>query len=224
VRTLWLVRHAATDWTGARWSGRRSDPSLSAAGRRAADDLAAALAGRLPPRAVILASPSRRAVETARPIADRLGVPMELDDDLREVDVGELDGLTFDAASARYPDLAKRLLAGDRDVDWPGGERAADLRTRIRSVLRRLEARSATATVVLVTHGGVIGEVLASVDGPDLGAERWLSAGAAVALERGDGRWRIAERIEAVGDPAPAGYRAPSLDPARAARTAEAAE
>ena len=194
TRTLWLVRHAATAMTGARWAGSRSDPPLNDAGRAAADALASALVVRLPKETVVLASPARRAVETARPIAAALGVAVEMDDDLREVDVGELDGLTFDETAARYPDLARRLLASDRDIDWPGGERVADLRARAGTAMARLDAAGA-GTVVIVSHGGVIGELIATLAGPDAVEDLWLEAGTAVSLEREGDAWRVSERI-----------------------------
>src|SRR4029079_5019909 len=86
--------------------------------------------GRVKRGTPVLSSPSRRAVETATPIAAGLGVDVEQDADLREVDVGELDGRTFDETAAAFPDLARRVLAAARDIDWPGGEHAADLRVR----------------------------------------------------------------------------------------------
>jgi broad specificity phosphatase PhoE len=198
TQTLWLVRHAATERTGNRWTGWRSDPPLTAEGSRAADDLAGRLAERLPGGAVVVSSPSLRAVETARAIAARLGCAIAMDDDLREVDVGDLDGLTFDQASGVYPDLGQWLLAADREIDWPGGERAEDLRARVRAALRRVDLRPADLPVVLVSHGGVIGELLAGARGADEQADRWLPAAAAVVLERDDGGWHVLDRIEPI--------------------------
>jgi probable phosphoglycerate mutase len=194
MQTLWLVRHAATAMTGNRWAGSRSDPPLTDDGRAAAAELAARLAGRLPAGTVVVSSPSRRAVETAAPIAAGLGVDVELDDDLREVDVGELEGLTFDEGAALFPELAQRLLAAERDIDWPGGERVADLRARAGAAMERLESRSID-TAVVVSHGGVIGELVVTLAGPDALADRWIEAGSAVSLVRDGDGWRVAERL-----------------------------
>jgi probable phosphoglycerate mutase len=195
-RIIWLARHAPTEWTGTRWTGARTDPPLSDAGREAAGALAAALAGLLAPGTVVLSSPSRRAIETARPIAAGLGVGTEIDEDLRETDIGELDGLTFDETRARYPELAQRLLAADPEVDWPGGERAADLRVRVTGARDRLAVRASRGPVVAVTHGGVIGELVRLVLGDAVAsAERWLEPGTAVALRGRNGEWQLGERI-----------------------------
>ena len=196
TRTIWLVRHAATAWTGVRWTGARSDPELSDAGRGAAEELAATLVDRLPRGTPVISSPSRRAIETARPIAARLGVDVVIELDLREVDVGELDGRTFDETAAAYPDLAKQVLAADREIDWPGGERAADLATRAAEAWRHALDRAGGGSLVLVSHGGVVGELVAALVPADPSEERaWLPAGAAVALaERGDA-WAVVDRI-----------------------------
>jgi broad specificity phosphatase PhoE len=200
TRSIWLVRHAATAWTGVRWTGARSDPPLSDEGRHIADELAEKLAARVAAGTQVVASSSRRAIETATPIADRLGVEVELDADLREVDVGELDGRTFDDTAAAYPELARQVLAADREIDWPGGERAADLRVRADAAWRRALERAADGSIVLVTHGGVVGELLARhVESDPAEPRSWLAAGAAIALEpRGD-TWVLAERIVPIG-------------------------
>jgi broad specificity phosphatase PhoE len=126
----------------------------------------------------------------------RLGADVEQDANLREVDVGELDGRTFDETAAAYPDLARQVLAADRDIDWPGGERSEDLRVRADAAWRHVVARAGDGSVVVVTHGGVGGELIASLVESDPAEPRaWLPAGAAVALEpRGDA-WVIVERI-----------------------------
>ena len=197
---IWLVRHASTAWTGTRWTGARSDPELSDEGREAAERLAAVLAERVVPGTPVFASPSRRAVETARPIADRLGVDVELDEGLREVDVGELDGRTFDETAAEYPDLARQVLAADREIDWPGGERAADLAVRAADAWTRALARAGDGSIVLVTHGGVVGELIGTLVETEPAEPRsWLPAGGAVALARDGATWAIVDRIEPDG-------------------------
>jgi broad specificity phosphatase PhoE len=160
---IWLVRHAATSWTGTRWSGR-SDPPLTPSGEADAASLAALLAPILAPRTVILSSPARRALATARAIADAFEIPENpgviADADLQEVDFGRVDGLTFDEVEARYPRLARRLAGGETDIDWPGGETSVDVRARTQRAWATLAAAAERSTVVAVTHGGLISRVL----------------------------------------------------------------
>lgn len=143
---IWLVRHAATSWSGMRYCGR-SDPALSGAGRRDAQVLAAQLGVRID-GAVVLSAPARRARDTAA----LLGRPLRVDERLREVDFGDAEGLTFDELTARYPGLARRLAAGATDIDWPGGERSAELERRTGELWHELVAGGRDA--VIVSHGG----------------------------------------------------------------------
>jgi len=191
-----LVRHASTEWTGLRWCGR-SDPELTVRGKAAAERLAAELAveiagataGGRRTGPVILASPLRRALETADSIGRALGTRVRVEPDLVEVDFGTVDGLTWAELLAADPDLAETILAG-ADTDWPGGETASDVGRRARSVADRILGTSGTGPVVVVGHAGFLGDVarhlsVAAVawDGPfapasarrlDFVADRWV--------------------------------------------------
>src|SRR5690349_24733280 len=88
---LLLARHAETVWHEEnRYAGGRSEPELTERGLRQAAQLAeAAVALGVD---VVVSSPQRRAVTTATPAAEALGVPLLLRPDLREVDFGDLEG------------------------------------------------------------------------------------------------------------------------------------
>ncbi len=143
---IWLVRHAATQWSGTRYCGR-SDPPLCRAGL----DDALALASKLAPRtgdADVWSSPLRRARQTA----ECFGRDVRVDERLREVDFGDAEGRTFDELAARYPEIARGLAAGESRIDWPGGEPWSDLDLRVAAVWEAL--RSSGRDVVVVSHGG----------------------------------------------------------------------
>ena len=160
AHAVWLVRHASTAWTGRRWCGRE-DPPLTFGGRREARELAVRLRLELPPGTLIRTSPLRRALATAGAIASLAGLPVEIDPDLIEVDVGRIEGLTWNEVQAREPATATALLAGG-DVDWPGGETAAATRARARRVLERIDRLRAARPVVVVSHGAFL-HALASI-------------------------------------------------------------
>ncbi len=131
MTTIVLVRHAATAFSGVRYSGR-GDPPLSAEGRRSAEALAVRLGKTLPPGVRIVTSPSVRAYETAALLAAHAApAVLEVDERWLEVDVGDAEGLTFDEVAQRYPALGAQLAAGDAEIDWPGGETANALRQRV---------------------------------------------------------------------------------------------
>ena len=179
---LVLVRHAPTAWSGRRYSGT-SDPPLDDAGEAIARDLAAVLAPTLPDGVRLVSSPRRRALATAAAIASALGrVATEIEVDARwaETDFGIVEGRTFAELQSMDPGLARRLAAGDVDIEWPGGEPAAAFAARVAAAWTELtERREAT---VVVSHAGPIRQALAlaarvppaSVGVPLPGESRWL--------------------------------------------------
>jgi broad specificity phosphatase PhoE len=162
---LVLVRHAATAWSGHRYCGR-SDPPLDRAGRAAAVRLATDLRPFLEPGIRIVSSPRRRAVQTARTIAAAFGgAPIELDERWAETDFGLAEGLTFEQLALVDPAIAARVVAGDVDIDWPAGERAAALTARVEAAWRDLARGLGDAGVLVVSHGGPIRVAIALATG-----------------------------------------------------------
>jgi broad specificity phosphatase PhoE len=108
--------------------------------------------------AVVLSSPLSRAMDTAEPIARSLGVRLRVDPDLAEIDFGALDGLTWEEIARVHPVVAGRIL--DRETpDWPGGETAIAVARRAANAAARILEISATASVVVVSHGGMLGAI-----------------------------------------------------------------
>jgi broad specificity phosphatase PhoE len=170
VPEVFLVRHAPTSWSGRRYCGL-ADPALSRHGHQVARRLAGELAAIAPDHSRIVSSPARRAIQTASQIAAAVrGMSMEVDPRWSETDVGSAEGLTFDQLSLRLPDLARRLAGGDPDIDWPDGESASDLATRVAAAWIAI-CEQATPTIV-VSHAGPLRVALAlamNVPIPDVG-------------------------------------------------------
>lgn len=168
-----LLRHGATAFTGSRYSGRGTDPPLSAAGKAQAA-AAATWLGTAPPAVgaaeppasaagevvlAVVSSPLRRARWTAEIVAAVLGVPLSVDEALAEVDFGVLEGLTFAEISARWPDEVERWL-GSADVAPPGGESLSALRERVLRARDRVPAGALVvthATPIQVMVGDALG-------------------------------------------------------------------
>lgn len=186
--TLYLVRHPATAWTGVRYLGRR-DLGWSRAGHRRADELVAGFHGRLGRSAIVITSPLRRARALADRLATATGCATEVDARWTEVDVGAIEGGTFADLEAHDPLLAGRLASGDLGIDWPAGERFADLETRVVAALDDARGRR-ERPVVVVTHAGPIAVLLSRL--APAGAVRFVGAGDALALEEtGRGTWTV---------------------------------
>jgi ribonuclease H / adenosylcobalamin/alpha-ribazole phosphatase len=144
-----LLRHGRTEHTPERRYSGRNDLPLSLTGRAEAEAAATRAAG-LGIEAVV-ASPLRRTRETAEIVARELGLPVVLDDDLVELDFGDLEGLTFDEALAKHP-LATRRFMSDVTVAAPGGESIIDLSARVARARGRVLARHAGRSVLVVSH------------------------------------------------------------------------
>ncbi|WP_329194839.1 MULTISPECIES: bifunctional RNase H/acid phosphatase [unclassified Streptomyces] len=151
--TFVLLRHGETALTPQkRFSGSGgSDPELSPAGRRQAAAVAGALAARGTVEAVV-SSPLRRCRETAQAVADRLGLPVVIEEGLRETDFGAWEGLTFAEVGERFPDDLQAWLDSPKAAPSGGGESFTAVTRRVSAARDRLLEAYAGRTVLLVTH------------------------------------------------------------------------
>jgi probable phosphoglycerate mutase len=148
--TTVLLRHGDTELSPEhRFSGLRDLP-LSASGTRQAKAAACRLASAGPIDAVV-SSPLQRAVATAAIAARELGRTTIIDDDLRETDFGDWDGLTLTEIQERWPGAA---AAWRRDPEQapPGGESFVDTARRVDRACERLLRGHAGQHVLVVTH------------------------------------------------------------------------
>lgn len=146
-----LARHGETDWNAVgRWQGH-ADPPLNATGRAQALELAERLLD--VGIEVVVSSDLVRAAETAAIVAERLGLPVAKDPELREIDVGSWSGLTRAEVSARFPDGFARWQAGEIGHN---GETREALGERVERALLRCANGHAGRCVLAVTHGGAI--------------------------------------------------------------------
>jgi probable phosphoglycerate mutase len=83
-----------------------------------------------------------------------LGLPVVLDPRLREVDVGEWSGLTWPEVEERFPEGARRRLAGG--TGWDRGEAFDAMSERVITALREIAAAHDGGRILVVTHGGPI--------------------------------------------------------------------
>jgi alpha-ribazole phosphatase len=150
-KRLLLLRHAQL---GAEYLGRfvgSSDPGLDAIGQAQARAVSGRLARLAPNRCYC--SPMQRCRQTAAALAGQR--PIQIDDDLREIDFGRWEGGRFEEIRARDPELVGDWAELRPDFAFPEGERLADFLGRVRAAADRL-AHDEAETVLAVTHGGVI--------------------------------------------------------------------
>jgi probable phosphoglycerate mutase len=148
--TLLFVRHGVTTFTVEKRFSGVGDPPLIEQGRLQAKAVAARLASR-GGIDLIVSSPLSRSRETAGVIAAAVGAPVEYDEDLREVDFGAWEGLTFAVVQERWPRELSLWLA-DTAISPPEGESYASLQHRVRAAQERIVNRHRGQTVCVVSH------------------------------------------------------------------------
>jgi len=152
-RTL-LLRHGEPVASARGRCYGKLDVALSESGRA---QVAAAIPlwARLAP-SLILVSPRTRTRESATILAQRLGVEILVDERLREIDFGELEGRTYDEVAAADPVLYERWMSAPTAVRFPGGESWPDVLARVTEAMVHHRRDRPGATLGLVVHGGTV--------------------------------------------------------------------
>lgn len=147
---LLLLRHGQTELSAQRRYSGRGNPALTDVGRRQAGAAARYLAER-GGIAAVFSSPLQRAYDTAAAAAKALGLDVTVDDGLIETDFGDWEGLTFNEAAERDPELHRRWLS-DTGTTPPGGESFDDVLGRVVEARERIIEGHQGSTVLVVSH------------------------------------------------------------------------
>jgi len=151
---LILIRHGETEHNKGNITLGRADVPLNARGITQARAVASSFARR--PDAVY-ASPLQRALSMATMIGAHTHTDVTIEDDLIEMDVGEMEHLTGDELRARYPAFLRVWMSDEcADARMPGGETLREVQTRAWGAIERIAAAHVRGTVVAVTHNFVI--------------------------------------------------------------------
>jgi probable phosphoglycerate mutase len=144
-----IVRHGQTDWNREQRIQGSTDIPLNSTGRAEAAETGARLRERQWDG--VVASPLCRAEETARIIAGELGLPApRVIDAFTERRHGAIEGLTFAERQAQFPD----------GMPVPGLETRGEVLDRVLPALGRLATENDGRSLLVVTHGGVIGTLI----------------------------------------------------------------
>jgi broad specificity phosphatase PhoE len=147
---LLLIRHAETDSAGT-FCGH-SDPPINARGRVQIEALLQTLQQH--EIDAVYSSDLRRAHATAEAIATFFSAPLRVTSNLREIDFGDWESLTWEQIEQRTPGHAQRWVAESPRLTAPHGEDFAVFRAR---VLREFDTLAATnRNAAVVTHAGVL--------------------------------------------------------------------
>jgi broad specificity phosphatase PhoE len=163
-----LVRHGDIAADMSRYWGH-TDVPLSDAGIRQAEQLAHRLAGEAID--LIHSSDLRRAMDTAAIIAGRHHMSVVPCPELREINFGQCEGLTFDEMKDRCPETEGIWTAGGEDICFAGGESVRTVAGRV-GVFAGSLCRESSGTGLVVAHGGSLRVLLCCLAGLDLSAWR----------------------------------------------------
>jgi broad specificity phosphatase PhoE len=186
---LILVRHGESEGNALRRFTDSPEVNITGLGRRQALEAAQRIKAAYRPRLVV-ASPYRRAHETARIIAAELGLEVELAHDFREQSLGALAGQSYEVVQDDPTfDAARSWL-------WrpQGGESQADVRARSGPLLDKYASRFAGDEIVIVSHGGVMRALWAHATNNWENAQLPINCGIVV-IEHRDGRYGVPEII-----------------------------
>ena len=163
---LLLVRHGDTELNSAERYWGHSDVKLSATGLRQAERLRDRLtAERID---AIYSSDLGRASVTAETIGSRHRLEVIICSELREVNFGKLEGLTFEEISQLYPEITKLWVEGNPELKYPGGESLNTFNKRVSDFASRLEKHALEETILIVAHSGSLRTLMCQLLGIEL--------------------------------------------------------
>lgn len=160
---LILIRHGETDWNyEGRWQGQ-ADVPLNARGQEQAAVMAESVA-KLGVEA-IYSSDLRRSSQTAGPLSEQTGLPVQLDERLREIDQGEWEGLLYTDIQERYASRLKQRRRDPWSVAPPGGETSLQVKERVLAAIEDILHKYPHHTVAVISHGFALAVILAHYQG-----------------------------------------------------------
>jgi alpha-ribazole phosphatase/probable phosphoglycerate mutase len=188
-----LVRHGATDWNLEHRCQGSSDRDLSDVGLRQAEEIAERL--RQETIHAVYSSDLKRARRTAEVISGHHKLPVMIEKNIRELDHGHLEGLTFNEIKQNYGDFLVRWRSEPAELQVPGGERLADVAERAWSGLTQIVTRhQASDTIVVVSHNFPIVGIVCRITGTHLNNYRNFHldpCGMSRLHRNGDGSWQV---------------------------------
>lgn len=170
---LLLVRHCCTEFNSARRYAGHRDVELSLVGYQQAERLHGYLADEKID--AVYSSDLKRALVTAEVILPERKADIITCPELREVDYGDVEGLTFREMSRLYPEVAKSFVNSSPQLEYPGGESLKRLAERVGEFSDKLKGSAPLQTILIVSHRGPLRMLICRLLGIDL--KHWRQIG-----------------------------------------------
>lgn len=169
MTTLLLVRHGETELKSSLRYWGHTDVKLGALGMEQVEKLRDLLATKKID--IIFSSNLKRASKTAEIIASRHNAEIIICAELREVNFGDIEGLTFNEVAQRYPEVVKSWVDGNLELKYPGGESLRKFAERVTSFTRRLKNVAPEQTALIAAHSGTLRLLICHL--MDIGPQNW---------------------------------------------------
>ena len=159
---FYLLRHGETEWNKLGKFQGLTDVSLNDRGLAQARDFArAALSW---DHSVIYASSLTRTVQVAEEVRKLSGAPVVTEPGLRELSLGDLEGVTGAEMRSGWPGLYETWCNNPAEVAMPNGETISQLQNRAWEVIQRIEhSHAGDAGVVVVSHNFTIRTIICAI-------------------------------------------------------------
>ncbi|MFC2044694.1 histidine phosphatase family protein [Chloroflexota bacterium] len=167
---LLLIRHGETNMNSSFRYWGSTDVVLSDLGLRQAEHLRNRLKSER--INVVYSSDLKRSLDTARVIVSSHNLEVITCPELREIDFGQIEGMTFEEVNLSYPEVARMWIERDDNLVYPGGESLAQLDKRLQRFRTRLEKHTSEDTILVVGHSGALRTLLCQLLGMESG-RRW---------------------------------------------------
>ena len=167
-----FIRHGETSWNAERRMQGHIDIPLNTAGMGQAKRLANALTQTKYSFDAIYSSDLERAVHTANAVANALSLAVQTTPQLRERNVGQLQGLLLSEAPVLFPEIWQNHIARELDYDLGGGESIRAFHQRMQGVLELFLRQHRGQSILAVSHGGSLDMIYRIVTQQALDAER----------------------------------------------------
>ncbi|MBC8348524.1 MAG: histidine phosphatase family protein [Verrucomicrobia bacterium] len=191
VTRITLVRHGETEWNvSGRWQGH-ADAPLTIHGQTQARALGERF--RDATFDACYTSDLGRAVHTSKLIADPSAMDFEIDERLRERGLGIMQGFTTAEMLDQCPDVYESFRNNGPDYLIPEGESFRQFNERCVNAIEEFSIRHSGKSILVVTHGGVLGAIFRHVIGLSLDSPRryaLLNCSVNV-IEKKDGGWSL---------------------------------
>lgn len=149
---LLLVRHGITEFNSTRRFAGYSDVEMSAEGYRQVEKLHERLVNEKID--AVYASDLKRALVTAEILSPGRRMEIVACPELREINYGQAEGLTFQEISHHYPEVAELITNFNLRLEFPDGESFEGFIARTIKFLDRLEKHEPSDTILIVSHSG----------------------------------------------------------------------